>query len=1483
MPILSLDSTFSTEGQPSDAAPQLLPLKFHLSEAHTQTVFVNYSLANGTAVAGLDYAARSGRVAFAPGLTEVTVPVLILRDRVEERSETFRVVLSNPVQCSLAAPEVTQKIIDDDGPPAVMIRESQGGTFGSWYFSREEFRLYFMTSEVVPGSGAVARPGAVADPDVSVVWRQSGRSDAIPALGDVDGDGLAELVISSSTESPNASQTLSVVSGLDGTTLLATLQAGQPGSRLAVADVDGDGRGEIILLETFPDQTGLGGLPVSRVTAHRFPDGAVVRRDFLHIDATHTAVGDLNEDGREDILAWRRECDERQGAYRPFVGLARFEVLDGATFQPLISRWSLGDQLADGDNEITGVSKWSVDPWAVIRDANADGHPDVVSSVEWSAVFPVGSAYSLTRTYPGPALTPGAAGTLATGMIGVPQRGAYVDLAAGIFHVSATEQRPLRLPYWRAANTNSRERLAVLGVSRVSGPPPLAETLPSLPVATVAVEKFAEGQPGAPLSRWGAHEVTVSLSMPADAPVVLGYRSVARTAVAGVDFRHASGSLTIPPGTTAGQISVPVYQDRLQGVSRDFDVEITSISGATAASALARQTIVDDDGVLLLCSESIQRATEYPVAANPIFRLATGTSEMLTGASSQSALLSTGFMGGAVGLGDWDADGLPDLILHDGQQLRVFSGHDGNSLLASMAMPDTTTEKVEAVGGPDLDADGRAEIVVVRRRTTAAGVPLSSTVTVLLSPDFSLLWQKTASFPADQLIVANLHAGNLGDDGREEFILMDKLEAEESMSGAIGRFSTWTSAGEFETVTQIANGRVDQFSSNQDSPSFVDARAVVADLNGDGFTDLQFGSLGQTLPAFLNARETVVFPGPGYASNPESANTSGFPIWNSGPSLPQLRLLASGGALWRMPLAGQTATRVLESLPGGLVALGAPITALNAHSHPGTASSAWNQPLLWGNVVAGAVVEEGSVPDAVRVLISLSEPAATGTEFDYQIVARNGQVELGTDLTPVLSPVHPRPGHVTVPAGATAIEFAFKVRDDPWHEGTEDFEIILFNLRGAASITGPLVSRILDNDLVTAAPEPVAEGTALVRNPSFELNSIPAFPGYGAIEAWEAAGPGQSGVNDVTQPFANNGIIPDQRQVAFLQVISGTESLSQQINRLIPGQRYWLQFQYNARSSVSVAPVSLEACFDGQVLHTVANVQPVGAGQPYVSVTAPFTATATGGLLEFIVTGSGADATVLLDAVSIVPRGADDIVVSNPGFESTGRLPGSGLQLSYGRIAGWTTTGLAGTNLDGTGPFADNGMGAGVVAFLQYRDSSLSQTLVGLTPGASYTLSFLVNARNCCLTDATPYSVSIGGQAIFRGSQFPVGPGSPYVRKTIAFTAPASSAVLTFRNDTSEFPGPFADIADSQTLLLDEIRIAPIAPVSLEIVLGDTPGTADLTWPDTAPENLILQSSSVLTAGSWSTVHAEPSVSGGFRRVNRLVGASRLFFRLAVP
>jgi hypothetical protein len=122
-----------------------------------------------------------------------------------------------------------------------------------------------------------------------------------------------------------------------------------------------------------------------------------------------------------------------------------------------------------------------------------------------------------------------------------------------------------------------------------------------------------------------------------------------------------------------------------------------------------------------------------------------------------------------------------------------------------------------------------------------------------------------------------------------------------------------------------------------------------------------------------------------------------------------------------------------------------------------------------------------------------------------------------------------------------------------------------------------------------------------------------------------------------------------------------------------------------------------------------------------------------------------------------------------------------------------------------------------------------------------------------------------------------VGEGQPYFRNSFTFTASAASIELVF---TVIAPG-----AD-QTLLLDDIRLAPAAPlepVRLEIARGAAPGTVDLIWPASAPGSLILQASTSLSSGAWSTMTATPTLSGGFRRVNQPVSGAKRFFRLAQP
>ena len=59
-------------------------------------VTVQYATANGSAIAGLDYVAKSGTVTFDAGVNTMIIPVTLLDDDIPDPGEVFLVNLSNP-------------------------------------------------------------------------------------------------------------------------------------------------------------------------------------------------------------------------------------------------------------------------------------------------------------------------------------------------------------------------------------------------------------------------------------------------------------------------------------------------------------------------------------------------------------------------------------------------------------------------------------------------------------------------------------------------------------------------------------------------------------------------------------------------------------------------------------------------------------------------------------------------------------------------------------------------------------------------------------------------------------------------------------------------------------------------------------------------------------------------------------------------------------------------------------------------------------------------------------------------------------------------------------------------------------------------------------------------------------------------------------------------------------------------------------------
>jgi hypothetical protein len=398
--------------------------------------------------------------------------------------------------------------------------------------------------------------------------------------------------------------------------------------------------------------------------------------------------------------------------------------------------------------------------------------------------------------------------------------------------------------------------------------------------------------------------------------------------------------------------------------------------------------------------------------------------------------------------------------------------------------------------------------------------------------------------------------------------------------------------------------------------------------------------------------------------------------------------------------------------------------------------------------------------------------------------------------------------------------------------------------------------------------------SSIVRNASFESNDAPPGIGAGPIVSWM----GGTGLNPAAGPFHDNGAIPDRRQVAVLQ---GSQILSQELNGLKAGESYWLQFYYNSRDCCG-GTINLAVRLAGEELWSIEDVFPAIAEglETYYFQNIPFKASASGGLLEFETTAEG-DATILLDAVNIVPRGDDEVVIKNPSFEASGSPVGVGY-VQPANMAGWDfTSGGRGVNVTGQGPFSDNGAGLDQdsVLFIQ-NASSMSQFVEGLEVGETYTLYYYVNARNCCGEGGvTAYAVSFDEEILHEEEVLPVGGNNPFHLRYHTFVPAFSDGMLQF--DTN----PQGD----HTLLLDDIHIVkgdfvPPEPQPADVMLAyqlADGGNLQLSWP-AAASSFVLQQTDNLN-GAWTDVGAVAEVIGDQNVVTMSIEEGNTFFRLVAP
>lgn len=116
---LSIADASATEGNSGQS--QDLNFVVSVATSSSQPVSIDYATQPGSALADVDFAAASGTLTIAAGETTGLISVATIGDDNAEGTETFTLVLSNPVGATVVDNQALGTILDDEGAPSLAI------------------------------------------------------------------------------------------------------------------------------------------------------------------------------------------------------------------------------------------------------------------------------------------------------------------------------------------------------------------------------------------------------------------------------------------------------------------------------------------------------------------------------------------------------------------------------------------------------------------------------------------------------------------------------------------------------------------------------------------------------------------------------------------------------------------------------------------------------------------------------------------------------------------------------------------------------------------------------------------------------------------------------------------------------------------------------------------------------------------------------------------------------------------------------------------------------------------------------------------------------------------------------------------------------------------------------------------------------------------------------------------------------------------
>ncbi|MDZ4267955.1 MAG: Calx-beta domain-containing protein [Mycobacterium sp.] len=988
-----------------------------LDKASTETVTVHYATSNGTAIAGSDYAATSGTITFAPGVTTQLVHVDVHGDADAEPAETFVVTLSTPSGATIADGTATGTILDDDGVSAVPGLNS--GNPGDELWGEAFFAPYVdMGLWPVPDLVAIAQARGTslltlgflqATADGRLAW------GGLPALA-VDSDVEQAQAINQSIASFQAAggDVMISLGGASGTSLAQWYAARGLGAQaLADAyaevvdtyslnrmdfDIEGAAVGDpaaialgsqalSLLQQELPDLEIWYTLPVlpSGLTA----DGLRVVRSALDAGVKLDGINVMAMDYGESAAPTSGPNAKTMGAYAveaaesTFAQLASLHAEFGQDFG-----WNqLGVTPMIGVNDVTTEVFTVVDAQALEDFARSTG-------------LGMLSMWSIARDNPG---SLGQATPTASGL----------DVAAGSFSTVFNDY----------GTTNV-----------VSGPPP------AISVADLTV---AEGD--------GEHAhfmFVVTLDKASTAPVTVHYVTSNGTAIAGVDYTAASGTVEFAPGVTSRTVHVDILGDVTVETHETLTVTLSNPSGATIADGTATGTITDDDST-----------TPTPGASTVAYVVNDNWGSGFVAGVTVTAGTS-GFNGWTVEFDSpaqisniWNAEIVSQAGAHYvvrnaswnaqvGAGQSVEFGFQASPGGASATATDFVVNGVPTGGqnpAPVLPKVSIADAAVVESNSATANMAFVVTLDKASATPVSIAYATsngTATGGSDFTATSGVLTFAAG-------VTTQQIVVPVAGDTAVEQNETFTLTLSNPNGVTIADGAAVGTITNDDVatpvPGNSSAAFVVNDDWGSGFTaavTVTAGSSG------LNGW-TVEFDSPAQISN----------IWNA-------EIISRVGthyvvrnASWNAQVgAGKTVGFGFQASPGGASATATDFVVNGQPAGP------VQPPNL--SVADATANETDSGTTQMTFLVTLSTASATPVTVTY--VTSNGTATAGVDYAA-------RAGTLTFAPGVLSQQVSVSITGDATVESNETFTLTLSNPTGATVADGSALGTIIDDDVANPA------------------------------------------------------------------------------------------------------------------------------------------------------------------------------------------------------------------------------------------------------------------------------------------------------------------------------------------------------------------------------------------------------------------------------